>query len=326
MMSSIQSMCSMCLRTVGFKNVVCHKMGKIFEKKVHFQANQGLIQYWKKKMEIYGVPDPEESVKWIKEHVKKLVAENKKKGEEADILFQNEFKKLCKRRIKREPVQYIVGDWDFRSINLSMKEPVFIPRPETEGLIDLINDYIKSLSKSRIKILEIGCGSGAISLSLAKENDQVKCTAIDVSEDAVKLSKENSSRLGLSSRVSIYNLSFDQFVGEREEDDKFDVLVSNPPYIPTKDMKELQPEISQHEDLRALHGGEDGLDIIKQILSKAHLLLLDSGSIWLEVDTSHPSLIKKLIDDEFGGKIEFLETCVDIYGRPRFCQLQMSSS
>ncbi|XP_065067191.1 MTRF1L release factor glutamine methyltransferase-like [Rhopilema esculentum] len=298
----------------------------IFKRALHCSVLPVKIQqHWQSKLQDAGIPDPEYSIKWIAEHINRLNLEQQKSNDNSfmKIDFFDEFEKLCRRRMKREPVQYIIGDWDFRSLNLLMRPPVFIPRSETEGLIDLINETLTKDGSLDSNILEIGCGSGAISLSLVKENPKATCTAVDISKEAFALSKINSERLGLSSRCKIIHSSFDDYLNGHKTGEKFDVIVSNPPYIPTKDMQSLQPEISLYEDKRALHGGETGLDLVSKFLSAAQLLLRKGGFIWLEVDSSHPPMIRDIVKQEYGDTLRYVASHLDIYDRPRFCQLQL---
>lgn len=157
------------------------------------------------------------------------------------------------------PVQYIIQEWDFRDLTLKMSRPVFIPRPETEILVDIVLNEIDR--KGADTVLEVCCGSGAISLALLKARSQV-CwwnspisysntishffqlfiTAIDKSEDACKLTRENACINNLSDRIRIIQKEIKDFnLNSRE---KFDVIVSNPPYVPSRDILHLQPEIT----------------------------------------------------------------------------------
>lgn len=150
------------------------------------------------------------------------------------------FEKLCDCRMARMPVQYIIGEWDFRDITLLMQPPVFIPRPETEELVELILQQQIDLTK-KIRFLEIGCGSGAISLALLKSLPNALGEAADQSSMACLLAMKNAINLRLSDRIKIIQsdrrLKCDSFKH------KYDFIVSNPPYVPSKDLMNLEPEI-----------------------------------------------------------------------------------
>lgn len=139
------------------------------------------------------------------------------------------------------PVQYIIGQWDFRDLRLKMVPPVFIPRPETEELVELILQQVDITKK--MKILEIGCGSGAISLSLLKSLPAVECIAIDQSKLACRLTMDNAQSLNLSQRLKIFKHKINSNTLPDEIGSNFDLIVSNPPYVPTREMRQLEPEI-----------------------------------------------------------------------------------
>ncbi|XP_063953773.1 MTRF1L release factor glutamine methyltransferase-like [Lytechinus pictus] len=169
--------------------------------------------------------------------------------DQTKILSSDERKRitdLASQKLARVPMQYIIGEWDFRDITLKMKPPVFIPRPETEMLVDLLVSHYEE--DEELTILEVGCGSGAICLSLLCEFEKAHITAIDASKDAVRLTQENALRHGLSNRLCVHHsaltnespLRLDSKYGNRH---RYDAIVSNPPYLFTKDMDDLDPEI-----------------------------------------------------------------------------------
>ncbi len=226
------------------------------------------------------------------------------------------FSSLCMQRAtKRTPVQYLVGDWDFHNVTLKVRSPVLIPRPETE---ELVNHVLSDQELPRTsRVLDIGCGSGAILLALLADRSEWTGVGADISPHAVALSTENADWLGLSSRARFFrerasNLSLMSL----SCDCQFDVVVSNPPYIPAADMALLEPEVSAHEDFSALCGGQSGLDVVDEVLTASQTLLKKGGCVWLEVDESHPELLAARIYPE----LSFLASYNDMYGRPRFCQ------
>ena len=183
-----------------------------------------------------------------------------------------------KRRIKREPVAYIIGKKEFWSQNFKVNRSTLIPRPESELLIYKLINYFKN---RRINILDIGTGSGCILLSLLKELHLSKGIGIDISSKAIKTAKLNSKRLHLFYRSKFKVISINSFnVG------KYDLIVSNPPYVALKDIKNLSKDILNFEPLIALKGGFDGLDLIEKVIYKSKYLLKANGLFGIEVGTN----------------------------------------
>ncbi|CAG07003.1 unnamed protein product, partial [Tetraodon nigroviridis] len=217
------------------------------------------------------------------------------------------------------PVQYVIEEWDFRDVTLKMRPPVFIPRPETEELVELVLGDLESRSwvgaDTQQTCLEVGCGSGAISLSLLRSRPQLQVLAVDQSRDAVELTAENAGRLGLEDRLQVHHLDVMK-AGETLLSlcGSVSALVSNPPYLFSEDMNSLEPEISRFEDHGALDGGEDGLNTIKQILILAPQILINHGRVYLEVEPRHPARIQAWVEANVGG-LCYVETRRDISGR-----------
>jgi len=180
-----------------------------------------------------------------------------------------------KRRANKEPVAYIIGTKEFWSENFSVNYETLIPRPETELLIYKVINIFKY---KKINILDIGTGSGCILLSILKELNLSRGTGIDVSAKSVQTAKKNSENLNLSNRSKFKVFDFKKFnIG------KYDLIVSNPPYIPSKDIKNLSKDIINYEPLAALDGGVDGLDLIKKVIYKSKDLLKQNGLLALEI-------------------------------------------
>lgn len=195
---------------------------------------------------------------------------SKKVLEKYDIAIQ--------RRIKKEPIAYIIGKKEFWSQDFKVNYSTLIPRPESELLIYKLISYFKN---KRINILDIGTGSGCILLSLLKELNLSRGIGIDISSTAVKTAKLNSKKLNLFYRSKFKVVAIDDFnVG------KYDLIVSNPPYIALKDMKNLSRDILNYEPLIALKGGLDGLDLIKKVIYKSNHLLKANGLLGIEVGTN----------------------------------------
>lgn len=238
------------------------------------------------------------------------------------------FESMCEQRLRRVPVQYILGDWDFHELTLSVKPPVLIPRPETEQLVELVLAAHRSdcAANSRsVRFLDVGCGTGAIGLALLNKLHNATCVGLDIRLDAANLALFNAKLTGLDDRYRVEHIEggvAEYFV---KEDMLFDVLVSNPPYIPSADMISLEPEVVSYEDERALCGGADGLDVIRTILTRVPSLLRREGPrmVWLEVDPSHPPLIEQFISGERADLgLALVRVHDDQFGFLRFCQLQ----
>lgn len=253
--------------------------------------------------------------------IKELKLFVQKSFKNADV--NREFGLVCKRRLNREPLQYIIGEWDFRHLNLKMKKPVFIPRPETESLVDLINTDGKEGFLTNPHVLEVGCGSGALLLSLLHENRNMRCVAVDQLKDAVDLTLENADRCGLSDRIKVFHADINELTLEDVGGERFDLLVSNPPYIPSGELQDLQPEVIRYEDVKALDGGKDGLDMVRVLLRQAEHLLYTDSSVWLEVDETHPPKIEKLLKE--CTNLQYISTYLDCFQRPRFCHLKVKN-
>jgi len=204
------------------------------------------------------------------------------------------FKTYIKRRINREPVAYIVGVKEFWSMDFAVAKDVLIPRPETECLVESALS-LPELGHGPKRILELGTGSGAIILALASERQEYIYFASDRSVEAVKLALMNAKFHHLDVKVNF-------FIGDWLEPLKntgqlFDMIISNPPYIRTSDIPNLQPEIYKHEPFKALDGGKDGLYSIKKIILQAHAFLVQKGILLLEIGHDQKDQIKEMIDN-----------------------------
>lgn len=173
-----------------------------------------------------------------------------------------------------------------------------------------------------LRCLEVGCGSGAISLSLLRSIPQLRVFALDQSQTAVCLTTENANRLGLQDRLDVHHLDVIKDADAiLSKCGPVDFLVSNPPYLLSQDMETLQTEILRFEDHSALDGGLDGLSVIRPILALSSKLLTPRGRVYLEVAPCHPPVIQQLIEEMWPGLL-YLETHCDLTNRPRFSILQ----
>ena len=192
-----------------------------------------------------------------------------------------------KRRAKKEPVAYILGKKEFWSQNFKVNKSTLVPRPETELMIYKV---IKYYINKKINILDIGTGSGCILLSILQELKNSRGLGIDISPKAIKVAKENSKDLNLLNRVKFKTFDIEKF-----NSGKFDLIISNPPYIPYKDIKNLSKDIISYEPITALNGGNDGLDLIKKVIYKSTRLLKKSGLLAIEIGTKQYIKVSNLL-------------------------------
>lgn len=207
-----------------------------------------------------------------------------------------EYKTRLKRRLRREPIQYIEGTAAFRTLELTVNPHVLIPRPETEQLVQAVLDAREG-GEGRTAV-DIGTGSGAIALSLASEGQFRSIVATDVSTDALALAAQNARSAGLESQVEFRHGS----LFEPLEREAFDVIVSNPPYVAEHERASLQPEVVEWEPAGALFGGRDGLDVIRALITGAPAHLRPGGLLALEIGADQGEEVTRLIrqNREFG--------------------------
>ena len=189
--------------------------------------------------------------------------------------IKKKFNHAINRRINNEPVAYITGKRDFWTETFAVNRATLIPRPETELLIYKIIKFFRNKS---INILDIGTGSGCILLSILKELKFSRGTGIDISNLAIKVAINNSRRFNLSNRSKFKVFDINKF-----KFGKYDLIVSNPPYIPSKEIKKLSKDIRDYEPDIALNGGKDGLDLIKKVIYKSSKLLKNNGLFAIEI-------------------------------------------
>uniref|UniRef100_A0A673I1D7 peptide chain release factor N(5)-glutamine methyltransferase n=1 Tax=Sinocyclocheilus rhinocerous TaxID=307959 RepID=A0A673I1D7_9TELE len=287
------------------------------------------IRLWAQHFTLHGISEPLLSSQYIISHVLGEKTVSFSLIMLRDTLTDRERERvweLCSKRLTRMPVQYVIEEWDFRDLTLKMRPPVFIPRPETEELVNLVLEDLRLIwgesHTTDLRCLEVGCGSGAISLSLLRSIPQLRVFALDQSQTAVCLTMENANRLGLQDRLDVHLL--DVIKGADailSKCNPVDFLISNPPYLLSQDMETLQTEILRFEDHSALDGGFDGLSVIRPILALSSKLLTQRGRVYLEVAPCHPPIIQQLIEEMMPGLL-YLETRCDLTNRPRFCILQ----
>ena len=243
------------------------------------------------------------------------------------------FKELIERRGRREPVSYITGEKEFWSLKFKVSRDTLIPRPETEILVQAVLDIIKYPSppplpigeriKVRgIKILDIGTGSGNIAVSIAKESPESHVFTVDKSNSALSVAKENAIIHNVAGRITFlkgdlcipFNPPSPPFVKGGKEG-LFDIIVSNPPYIPTGDIEGLMPEVRDWEPRWALDGGKDGLEIVRKIIKDAPLFLKSKGFLAMEIGFGQSEEVSRIISET--DKFHNIKTIKDLSGIER---------
>ena len=208
------------------------------------------------------------------------------------------FRELVKRRLAREPVAYIEGRRGFHALDLELQvdRRVLIPRPETEHLVDWLLEILRPPPAPIMHVLDVGTGSGAIALAVAKARDEVRVTAIDVSEPALELARANADRLGLVDRIEFVRsdlLAQLDSIPERG----FDAIAANLPYIPSAEIARLQPEVREYEPKLALDGGRDGLVLVRRLISQVveRNALAPGGWLLLEIGIGQAEQVEALL-------------------------------
>jgi release factor glutamine methyltransferase len=203
------------------------------------------------------------------------------------------FRELLQRRSRREPVAHITGHKEFWSLDFVVTPAVLIPRPETELLVEVALQFVRRLASiSSVKVLDIGTGSGVISVCLAKEQREIKIVAVDISPVALDTARVNAGRHGVADRIRF--LPGDLFAPVKAAPQTFDLIVSNPPYIRSGELSMLAPEIREWEPMIALDGGADGIDTYRRMIKEAHEYLVPGGSIVLEIGAEMASTVAEL--------------------------------
>jgi release factor glutamine methyltransferase len=224
----------------------------------------------------------------------------------------NDFLVLVQRRKKREPPQYILGSTEFFGLEFIVTPDVLIPRPETEILIEevlkavgspqsAVIDYRQSTIGYRLNILDLCTGSGCIAVALAKKLRDARIYAVDISERALKIARENARRHGVEDRIDfIQGNLFEPFTVHGS---RFDLIISNPPYIPSGEIDLLQREVKEYEPREALNGGPDGLFYLKKIIEEAPDYLKSDGSLLLEIGYGQKERVFELAEERgiYGG-------------------------
>ena len=209
---------------------------------------------------------------------------NKDLSNKEIMLYNN----LIEQRSKKKPIAYLVGKKEFWKYEFDVNKSVLIPRPDTEIIIEQTLKLTKN--KSRLKILDIGIGSGCILLSILKERESFYGTGIDISKKTLDICMVNVKKLHLNDRIRLFKSDIDNF-----NYGKYDLIVSNPPYIKKFDLKYMEKDVFDYEPLSALDGGLDGLFKIKKVINNSSKLIKKNGILILEIAYNQTDNVKKIL-------------------------------
>lgn len=265
-------------------------------------------------LEQAGLPDAALDARFLLEEVcgtnlQTLLVFPEKKVTEEEV---NQYRTFIQRRKDREPTAMILGEWDFMGLTFRLNKSTLIPEQDTEVLVETALEELKrrGLGEAPLRILDLCTGSGCILLSLLHELRNAGGLGTDLSEEALEAARENAVRLGLQERAAFRQGDLWEPVG----DERFDLIVSNPPYVPTEVIPTLEPEVRCGEPYAALDGGEDGLVFYRRIMREAAGHLKPSGIIIVESGFDEAPQIAALMQDQ---KLRGIRTVKDYGGLDR---------
>ncbi|XP_052778963.1 MTRF1L release factor glutamine methyltransferase-like [Mya arenaria] len=293
-----------------------------------------VLAHWTQNFRERGIDEPESSAELILAH-----AVDKNMVHEVDLsramtkTVAARMEHMCRRRMKREPVAYIIGEWDFHDLTLHIRPPVLIPRPETEELAALALAGVHACgSGSKLResgaLLDVGSGSGALAVFLLTRLPGWRGVSVDISPVACELTTLNARRHRVFDRLSVHqgDIHLDSTFRDLASAGPYDIVVSNPPYITEAEMAALQPEVALHEDRGALCGGTDGMVVTRRLLNMAASLLRPhTGRLYLELGLGQPAEVERLVRHGLHDRLRYLHTRKDFTNRERFCELAACS-
>ncbi len=224
---------------------------------------------------------------------------------------ESQLKAAVARHVEGEPVQYITGIEEFYGRTFSVNEEVLIPRPETEELVEHILTLISEHFRETVAVADIGTGSGAISISLALENNRLNVYTVDIAEESIEVAKGNADRLGAEVTFLHGDLLQPFIAGGK----KLDVVVSNPPYIPDHEIAVLETIVKDREPMRALSGGEDGYVFYRRFMEELPLVLKEKAIVGFEVGSGQGETVASMLRVTFPGADVYVKE--DISGKDR---------
>ncbi len=268
---------------------------------------KALYEYGKKKLEEAGIEEASLDARLLLEYVchtdrnELLVYGDKNRSEfEAQV-----YQMAVDRRAARIPLQHITGEQEFMGLRFRVNEHVLIPRQDTEILVE---EAMRCLADG-MRILDLCTGSGCILLSLLKYSNECEGIGIDISDKALLTARENASALQLDAVFLEGDLfaPLENYVSSKTKDRLFDIVVSNPPYIETEEIKVLMPEVREHEPLLALDGGEDGLSFYRKIIQKAPEYMRKGAHLFLEIGCKQGKAVRALMQEAGFSQIQILK-------------------
>ena len=284
-----------------------------------------LIAWTSAYFERKGIPNPRLDAELLLAHILKSQRIDLY-THHAEAVSENHLKKYKEaiaRRIQREPLQYIIGECSFWGLTIQTRPGVLIPRPETELMVEEALGMLKISPDSLPcppSILDIATGSGCLAIALAKEFPESKILATDISTEALELARENVALHQLEKRVECLPADIAPWRTLKLQEKTFDLIVSNPPYIPSAKIEGLQVEVSKFEPRQALDGGEDGLLFYRKIFAEAPSFLKPGGKMILEIEDDRASDVLRLLDQ--GSSLTWLKTRKDYSGFERVVVLE----
>jgi release factor glutamine methyltransferase len=269
-------------------------------------------------LRVAGVPDPRREANSLLAHVlgKDRTFIISHATDELDVLTLETYGELIRRRAVGEPQQYITGTQSFYGLEFLVTPDVLIPRPETELLVEAALKLMDESQNTELVLCDIGTGSGCIAITLVHLRPRSIAVAIDISERALAVAKSNAHRHAVSNRISF--LAGDAF-GPLEPDTKFDLILSNPPYVSAASLAGLQREVRDHEPLIALTPGSDGLVIIRRLINESPTYLKPGGFLLFEIGFDQHQAVHDSLDPRVW---QLLEIQPDLQGIPRVVALQ----
>ena len=225
------------------------------------------------------------------------------------------FKQFMKRASLHEPVAHLTGTAHFFSMTFAVNKHTLIPRPETEGLVMMALNFLKQSGNSEPKVLDLCTGSGCVAAAIANNHQTVDVIGVDISTEACKMASTNIEKYGLTPRVTIVEGDlFAPFDAQQQ----FDVITANPPYINTNEYQALETNVRAYEPELALHGGTDGLDIIKRILNEGQKKLINNGKLIIEIAWNQSEQVTQLMQQS--GWLINISTNKDTSGHLRIIE------
>ena len=249
----------------------------------------------------HGIPDARRNAELLASHVLgksrlDLYLEHERPLDDEEV--RNMRAALAQRK-NRKPIQYIFGEAEFYGLPFEVDPSVLVPRPETELLVEKTLSALKETKAGKAVVYEIGTGSGCISVSVAKNFDNCCIYASDISTEALKIASGNAAKNGVSERIE-FLLGHDLKPFRDAGAPQADLVVSNPPYVPRAELRNLEPEVRDYEPTKALDGGPDGLDVIRQIIDQAPGAMGAGGTLLLEIGIGQSRAVTDYINSSGG--------------------------